>query len=55
VLVARWDGPLRDEDVATALSRAAMPVLGSVAPTARQPGGVVLVVPRPDLVGDRAM
>jgi sugar diacid utilization regulator len=53
VVVARWDGPLRDEDTVTALERAAGRVLGSAALTTRRRGAVVLVIPQPDQVGGR--
>ena len=53
VVVARWDGPARDEDLVTALDRAAARVLGSAALTTRRRGAAVLVVPRPDQVGGR--
>ncbi|MBW0088788.1 helix-turn-helix domain-containing protein [Pseudonocardia sp. KRD-184] len=54
VVVARWVGPLRDEDVVTALGRAASRVLGSALLTTRRRGAAVLVVPQPDEVGGRA-
>ena len=53
VVVARWDGPARDEDLVTALDRAAARVLGSALLTTRRRGAAVLVVPRPDQVGGR--
>jgi sugar diacid utilization regulator len=53
VVVARWDGPAREEEKVAALSRAAARVLGSGALTTRRRGAVVLVVPRPDEVGGR--
>ena len=53
VVVARWDGPARDEDLVTALDRAAARVLGSALLTTRRRGAAVLVVPRPDRVGGR--
>ncbi|MCS7479133.1 PucR family transcriptional regulator [Umezawaea endophytica] len=50
VVVARW-GPVDDEEVVTALSRAATQVLGAAMLTTRQRGAAVLLVPRPDPVG----
>ena len=55
VVVARWDAPVGDEDMVTALSRAAARVLGSALLTTRRRGVAVLVVPRPDRVGGRPL
>ena len=53
VLVARWDAGPRDEDLATALGRAATRVLGSGALTAHRGGCAVLLVPQPEQLGER--
>ena len=55
VVVARWDAPVGDEDMVTALSRAAARLLGSALLTTRRRGVAVLVVPRPDRVGGRPL
>jgi sugar diacid utilization regulator len=53
VLVARWEAGPRDEDLATAFSRAATRVLGSAGLTGHRGGCVVLLVPQPEQLGDR--
>ncbi|ODU24927.1 MAG: hypothetical protein ABT15_32375 [Pseudonocardia sp. SCN 73-27] len=53
VLVARWADVAHDEDIVTALGRAATRVLGTEVLTVRRGGMVVLVVPQPDAAGGR--